>query len=74
MNLIYLGENKPLRMPKGTITIDKVPPKSTYMDRNRSDLVVSETFCTPSDEVIQQLYESAAKYFERNEEKHKDVK
>lgn len=65
MNLIYLGENKPLRMPNGTITTDKVPPKSTYMDRNRSDLVVSETFCTPSDEVMQQLYESAAKYFER---------
>lgn len=74
MNMIYLGEPKVLRIPCGTITIDKVPPKSTYMDRNRSDIVISETFCTPSDEVMQELYESAAKYFKRKEEKHKDVK
>ena len=69
MNMIYLGEPKALRMPCGTITIDKVPPKSTYMDRNRSDIVISETFCAPSDEVMQELYESAAKYFKHKEDK-----
>lgn len=69
MNMIYLGEPKALRMPSGTITIDKVPPKSTYMDRNRSDIVISETFCAPSDEIMQELYESAAKYFEHKEDK-----
>ena len=69
MNMIYFGEPEKLRMPCGTITIDKVSPKSTYMDRNRSDIVISETFCAPSDEVMQKLYESAAKYFKRKEDK-----
>ena len=69
MHWIYLGEPEVRRMPRGTITIDKVPPKSTYMDRNRSDIVVSETFCGPSDEVMRQLYESAVKSFERKENK-----
>ena len=64
MNIIYCGEKKPLQLPRGTFTVDKVPPKSTYMDRNRSDIIISETFCAPSKEVMQELYKSAAKYFE----------
>lgn len=67
MHLIYLGEpEEKLRMPRGTIIIDKVPPKSTYMDRNRSDIVISDTFISPSQEVMDKLFESARKYFEKD--------
>lgn len=69
MRMIYLGEDKKeLRMPVGTVTIDKVPPKSTYMDRNRSDIVISDTFISPSQEVMDKLFESARKYFEKRDE------
>ena len=61
--MIYVGEDEILLMPQGKIEIDKVPPKSTYMDRNRSDIVISETFESPSEEVMEELYKSAEKHF-----------
>lgn len=56
MNLIYLGNDEVCRMPRGTYIIDRVPPKSTYLDRNRSDITISETFESPAEEVMEELY------------------
>lgn len=71
MKLIYLGEPEILHLPQGTFTIDKVPPKSTYMDRNRNDIIISDTFESPSDEAMEELYASAEagfkKIIERND-------
>lgn len=64
MKRFYLEEEK-LRMPQCTFTIDRVPPKSTYMDRNRSDIVISETFQSPSEEVLEELYESTKEFFRK---------
>ena len=65
MNLIYLGNDEECRMPQGTYTIDRVPPKSTYMDRNRSDTTISETFESPAEEVMEELYVSVEAYFRK---------
>ena len=65
MDLIYLGNNEPPRMPQGTFTIDRVPPKSTYLDRNRSDITISETFEAPSEEVMEELYIAVRNIFEK---------
>lgn len=64
--MIYLGNEEECRMPQGTFTIDRVPPKSCYMDRNRSDVVISETFESPSEEVMEELYASVEAFFRRN--------
>lgn len=63
MELIYLGKEEVLHMPRGTYTVDKVPPKSTYMDCNRSNITISETFESPSEEVMNELYNEAEKFF-----------
>ena len=65
MNLIYLGNDEYPRMPQGTFTIDRVPPKSTYLDRNRSDTTISETFEAPSEEVMEELYMAVKNIFEK---------
>ena len=65
MDLIYLGNNEPPRMPQGTFTIDRVPPKSTYLDRNRCDITISETFEAPSEEVMEELYIAVRNIFEK---------
>jgi hypothetical protein len=52
-------------MPQGTFTIDRVPPKSTYLDRNRSDITISETFKAPSEEVMEELYMAVKNIFEK---------
>ena len=69
MEMIYLGNKEVYRMPQGTFTIDRVPPKSTYMDRNRSNVVISETFESPSEEVMEELYASAEAAFKKSLEK-----
>ena len=63
MNLIYLGNDEYPRMPQGTFTIDRIPPKSTYLDRNRSDTKISETFEAPSEETMAELYAAVEKVF-----------
>lgn len=45
------------------LLIDKVPPKSTYYDRNRSDLVVSKSITSPSKRILKKLYQSSRRYF-----------
>ena len=65
MKTIYLGEKIEHNTQKRFATIDKIPPKSTYKDRNRSDIVASETFQPPSDDVSEKLYASARKFFEK---------
>lgn len=65
MDLIYLGNDEPPRMPQGTFTIDRVPPKSTYLDRNRSDITISKTFEAPSDEIMEELYLAVKNVFEK---------
>ena len=76
MEMIYLGNKEVYRMPQGTFTIDRVPPKSTYMDRNRSDVVVSETFEAPSEAVMEELYALADAAFKKSLERNgwKEVK
>ena len=59
--MIYLEDKTGYRMPRGTVTIDRVPPKSTYMDRNRSNIVISKTFVSPSEEIMDELYASVEK-------------
>lgn len=70
MEMIYLGNKEVCRMPQGTFTIDRVPPKSTYMDRNRSDVVVSETFEAPSEAVMEELYALAEVAFKKSLERN----
>ena len=65
MKAIYLESKDEYRIPRHNFTIDKIPPKSTYKDRNRSDIVASETFQSPSDEVLKKLHASARKFFEK---------
>lgn len=65
MDLIYLGKDEICRMPQGIFTIDRVPPKSTYLDRNRSDITISETFEAPSEEVMEELYIAVRNIFEK---------
>ena len=65
MDLIYLGKDEICRMPQGTFTIDRIPPKSTYLDRNRSDITISETFEAPSEEVMKELYIAVKNIFEK---------
>ena len=65
MNLIYLGSDEVCRMPQGTYIIDRVPPKSTYLDRNRSDITISETFESPDDEVMEELYAAVESVFRK---------
>lgn len=63
MKQIYLGKKEEPKVKIMEFRIDPVPPKSTYMDRNRSNIKVSETFKAPSDDVMNKLYEEAAKFF-----------
>ena len=65
MDLIYLGNEEVCRMPRGTYIIDRVPPKSTYLDRNRSDITISETFEAPNDEVMEELYAAVETVFRK---------
>lgn len=64
MKTIYLRKEIEHNTQRRLATIDRIPPKSTYTDRNRSDIVVSETFQPPSDDVSEKLYASARKFFE----------
>ena len=66
MRRIYLDaqEKRRFKRPR-TITVDKVPPKSMYYDRNRSDIVVSPTFKYPSKEVVDELYLSSKRHFQK---------
>lgn len=57
--------NEEFCMPQGTFTIDRVPPKSTYMDRNRSDLTIPETYETPSEEVVEELISLVKQSFKK---------
>ena len=65
MKMIYLGSEVECHTHRRSFTIDRIPPKSTYKDRNRSDMVLSETFEVPSEEVSDKLYTSARKFFEK---------
>lgn len=56
--------NEEFCMPQGTFTIDRVPPKSTYIDRNRSDLTISETYEAPGEEVMEELISLVKQSFE----------
>ena len=64
--MIYLGNEEKYRIPQGAFTIDRVPPKSCYMDRNRSDVVISETFESPSEDEMEELYASAEAFFKKH--------
>ena len=46
------------------IIIDKVPQKSTYRDKNRSDLSASITTAPINEKLMKDLYESSKKVFE----------
>ena len=63
MKRIYLGETIVNDMSRRTFTIDRIPPKSCYKDRNRSDIVVSDTFKSPNEQISEKLYASARCFF-----------
>lgn len=46
------------------ITVDRVPPKSTYRDSNRSNWTGSKTFRMPDKESLQKLFEASRKLFD----------
>ncbi len=52
------------------IIIDKVPPKSTYRDNGRSDLIASDTFTPMSKKLMTELHKSSKKVFENKEIKN----
>ncbi len=63
MRRIYLEENqsKKRRVAAPPMRIDRVPPKSCMFDKNRSDIIMSETFCLPERRLIRQLAEDLKK-------------
>ena len=74
MREIYLGRKKENRIIMPKITIDPVPPKSTYRDSNRSNWTGSKTFRMPSEESLQRLFKASEKIFDDEETKNEEDK
>lgn len=56
MKEIYLGEREELKSLPERIVVDRIPPKSTYWDRDATGVVGSRTFVVPSIEAMEKIF------------------